>query len=296
MTVSTCAVVIAFRRLTLLQECINALRIQTRPLQQVIVIDQGGISEIGAWLANQPDLLVISQPNLGTAGGFCKGLEVAFSLGHEWVWLFDDDGIAWPDALAHLLNTPRATGSDTVFLCSNTLTVSGDVQQASIPEPPPTWYGSVLDDHCVRVSRAAWLGLLVHRRGVQRAGLPVPEFFIWHDDQEFTERLSSDMKAYCVLSSRITHKQSPEALDPFTPAGYFKIKHGLRNQFGWLRLRPMGSLRRWRKMAIYTVRCMIDVISRRLPAKAFLWIFKGWFFRPRVPRSSCCGGTVADRS
>ncbi len=284
MTVSVCAVVIAFRRLAMLKECIEALRNQSRPAQEIIVIDQGGSHEIASWLADQNDLLVIPQANLGTAGGFGKGLEVGFHRGHDWVWLLDDDGIAWPDSLQKLLSTPRATESQTAFLCSNTLTMTGNVQQASIPTPPPTWYGSVLDDHCVRISRAAWLGLLVHRRGVERVGLPVPEFFIWHDDQEFTERISEKFNGYCVLSSRITHKQKGDALDPFSPAGFFKLKHGLRNQFGWVRLRPVGRLRRWWRMMLFTMRGLAAVLQRQLPPKSLLWIARGWLFRPSVPQ------------
>lgn len=278
---SICAVVLAFSRPKLLRECIAGLRAQTRPLNEILVIDQSNIPEIHDWLDAQSDLAVVRQNNRGTAGGFGEGLRVACRRGHDWAWIFDDDGIPQPDALANLLRTPCANREDTGFLVSHIIHPSGVTQNVSIPTGVSEWYGAVLQDHCVRVSRASWLGLFIHTRAVRTCGLPIEEFFIWHDDQEYTERITRQWKGYCVLDSIIVHKQAGEAMDPFRPGDFFKLSRGLRNEYAWIRLSSASTTRIALRLARLTLRNVRDVLWGTLPVKSLPWIVRGLAFRPK---------------
>jgi len=86
------AVVVTYNRLHLLKECITALRNQTQKPDAILVINNGSTDDTGKWLLSQPDLLVISQGNTGSGGGFETGIQWAYKNGYSWIWCMDDDG------------------------------------------------------------------------------------------------------------------------------------------------------------------------------------------------------------
>ena len=67
------AVVVTYNRLNDLKLCIDSLNQQTRPLDAIIVINNGSTDGTSGWLAEQNGLTVITQSNLGGAGGFLAG-------------------------------------------------------------------------------------------------------------------------------------------------------------------------------------------------------------------------------
>jgi len=279
------AVTVAFSRPELLREVIASLRGQTRPVDEIIVIDHSGESPIGPWLAEQKGLTIITQRNAGSAGGFGRGIEEAYRKGHDWVWIIDDDGVPQRDALERLTSCPYFSSEETGFLVSRVVDPTGRTQMSSLPTESPGWYGTVLQDQCVRVSRATWLGLLVSARAVERCGLPIFEFFIWHEDQEYTERMTADLNGYCVLTSVIVHHQAGNALDPFTPGGYFKLSHGLRNEFGWIKLRNGSMFRKFLRILALAAKDLGKILGGKLPWKSLTWVASGVFcFWPKVRR------------
>ncbi len=282
-TPTVAAVTVAFSRPELLRDVIASLRGQTRKVDEIIVIDHSGEGPIGPWLAGEKDLTVVTQKNAGSAGGFGRGLEIAYQKGHDWVWIIDDDGVPNLDALEKLTSCPYFAREDTAYLVSRVTNPAGRTQMSSLPTESPDWYGTILQDQCVRVSRATWLGLLVSARALERVGLPIFEFFIWHEDQEFTERMTQSMAGYCVLSSIIVHHQSGNALDPFTPGGYFKLSHGLRNEFGWIKLRKGSFLRKMVRVFALGLRDLGKILRGQMPLKSITWVLSGMFlFWPKV--------------
>ena len=70
---SIAAVVVTRNRLVLLQECVNALRVQTRKVDEIIVVDNGSDDGTATWLSEQKDIIAIIQGNTGGAGGQYTG-------------------------------------------------------------------------------------------------------------------------------------------------------------------------------------------------------------------------------
>ncbi len=68
------AVIVIWNRLDELKGGITALRQQTRPPDQIIVINNGSTDCTREWLQAQTDLHVIHQDNRGAGGGFATGL------------------------------------------------------------------------------------------------------------------------------------------------------------------------------------------------------------------------------
>lgn len=104
------AVVVTHKRRDLLAESLKAVATQSRPVDHLIVVDNGNEGEVAELVADQPvpTTYLGSAHNLGGAGGFALGMLHALSLGADWVWLADDDGRPdGPEVLATLFDCAR---------------------------------------------------------------------------------------------------------------------------------------------------------------------------------------------
>jgi rhamnopyranosyl-N-acetylglucosaminyl-diphospho-decaprenol beta-1,3/1,4-galactofuranosyltransferase len=280
-TSTIAAVVVAFSRFELLQRLIAALRSQSRRPDEIIVVYQGSDPRIEAWLAEQTDLLLLRQENRGSAGGFASGIETSLRRGHAWTWIFDDDAVPEVDALAHLAVCPHFSDPETTFLASRVIDADGVTYMSPLPCDANVWYGTVLQDRCLQVVGACWLGVMVSSQAVRRCGLPIEEFFIGEEDLEFTGRLARAGKAYCVIPSAIRHFQSPH----FDPKGKDFLKHAYqaRNSVARLKIEPGTSLVRAARALRQALRLLSRVARGESPLRTVPWILSGLFvFRPRV--------------
>lgn len=283
---SIAAVVVTFNRLALLQECIAALRGQSRSPDEIIVVDNASTDGTADWLAAQADLTVIRQANLGSSGGQYTGIKTGYQKGHDWFWCMDDDTIPDPDALERMTKTPYFGRPDTGFLCS-TLFWS-DRQPHFLHAIHPTraadWCGTVLEDHCIRVSMHTFVSVLVSRGAVAAVGLPVKEFFLIVDDYEFTDRISQQFPCYCVLDSRVVHKTRHNDKAPdLWGADLLKECYRARNEVAWtLRRRSMGRWGRLQYIATLWMYYGRMVLKRTAHPRLLWWLFRGLCFRYRV--------------
>jgi rhamnopyranosyl-N-acetylglucosaminyl-diphospho-decaprenol beta-1,3/1,4-galactofuranosyltransferase len=88
------AVVVTRHRPALLTESLAALAAQDRPVDELIVVDNGPDQETEAVVraCGLPVTYLPSRRNLGGAGGFALGMLHALAAGADWVWCADDDG------------------------------------------------------------------------------------------------------------------------------------------------------------------------------------------------------------
>jgi rhamnopyranosyl-N-acetylglucosaminyl-diphospho-decaprenol beta-1,3/1,4-galactofuranosyltransferase len=107
------AVVVTRHRRDLLALSLAAIAGQTRPVDHVIVVDNGvdQPAEDVVRASGLPVTYLPSEHNLGGAGGFALGMLHALSLGADWIWCADDDGRpADGTVLATLLDCARRHG------------------------------------------------------------------------------------------------------------------------------------------------------------------------------------------
>ncbi|HEY5853989.1 MAG TPA: glycosyltransferase family 2 protein [Aldersonia sp.] len=107
------AVVVTHRRRDLLAESLRVVCSQSRPVDHLVVVDNGNEESVRALVDAQPlpSTYLGSQHNLGGAGGFAFGILHALSIGADWVWLADDDGRPeGRDVLATLLGCALRNG------------------------------------------------------------------------------------------------------------------------------------------------------------------------------------------
>jgi rhamnopyranosyl-N-acetylglucosaminyl-diphospho-decaprenol beta-1,3/1,4-galactofuranosyltransferase len=250
-------VVITYNRLGLLKECIAAIRAQTRPADDILVINNSSTDGTGDWLATQTGLRVITQPNRGGAWGFHEGLRQAYHLQSDWTWIMDDDSIPEPAALQKLLDAvaiTREAGDQFGFFGSQVLFTDRTphlmnrqvVLQDFRGKKDKAFYAQ---HQIVPVEFNSFVSLLVSHEAIRISGLPIKEFFIWGDDYEYTRRIRKyGLSGALVTDSIVIHKTPVNyASDIFTdgPNNLWKYKYGLRNDL-YIRRMFKGEGSYWR--------------------------------------------------
>jgi GT2 family glycosyltransferase len=200
MTDRVAVVVVTFNRADLLEGMLAGLaRLDPAP-DAVFVVDNASTDRTPEVITRStlPRLVpIVSNVNLGGAGGFRMGVEAAYDEGFDRIWLMDDDVVPAPDCLGVLLSydedclmavreDPRgnlaeyaATRFDLthpwVFKPKTASIVSSYPSRAAMPET-------------VELENVAFEGFLVHRRVVDEIGLPDDSFFIFYDDCDYAIR------------------------------------------------------------------------------------------------------------
>jgi rhamnopyranosyl-N-acetylglucosaminyl-diphospho-decaprenol beta-1,3/1,4-galactofuranosyltransferase len=111
------AVIVTRHRRDLLGRSLGAIARQTRPVDHVVLVDNGPDDPVEdvATASGLPVTYLPSERNLGGAGGFALGMLHALALGADWVWCADDDGRpADEHVLETLLRTAEEHGLDEV--------------------------------------------------------------------------------------------------------------------------------------------------------------------------------------
>jgi len=219
------AVVVTWNRAALLERILQAVDVQTRRPDAVVVVDNASTDatpEVLARLATQLSVpLTVRRlgTNTGGAGGFADGIGTALDLGADLLWLMDDDGLPPPECLADLLPwTDRydflgpavVAEDDETRLCfpirlpgtARVLHALPDVERAAV--------AGVVEDVVIPFN-----GVLLTRDLVARIGLPREEFFIWGDDVEYLWRARrAGARVATVVGSRFRHPATDDLGTP----------------------------------------------------------------------------------
>jgi len=202
-----------------LKRLVGALRIQTYPIKEIIVVDNGRSRETPDEIF-AGDVTVIRHPrNLGTSGAVATAFEYAQARGYGWMWVLDQDTIPNPDALEKLVELyhsfdsalQQQTGilSSLVVLYPTDIVIHGRrlTRCGTRPtrvDPNKTYY---------ECDATIWSGSLYNLQAVQKVGLPRfgvngcwEDFCLDYGDIEFSFRIKQ--AGYKILGhnlSRIVH-------------------------------------------------------------------------------------------
>jgi len=240
------AVVVTFNRKKLLLECLDALKSQTHPLDAIFIID--GPSTDGTPEALKEANYIKELPptkyseyswftkniiesskgtpikvtyvrlyeDVGGAGGFHEGVKRAWQEGYDWIWLMDDDAEPKEDALEKLV--PYLNLPDVVVLAPEVRIPTGEVskqhrgtisfQRVFPMMQTPLEDNAYLSKNPVPIDFVSFVGPLINRNAIERVGFPKREFFIYHDDVEYSIRLRKIGRMYLIPGSVIIHKEN----------------------------------------------------------------------------------------
>ena len=192
-------VVVTHNRAELLSRLLDGLAAQTRRPDAVVVVDNASTDDTQAVLAARTDLPleVITQDNLGGAGGFHRGVRAAYDRGFDRVWLVDDDVVPAPECLASLLAVDEdcliAVREDLSGTLVEKAAVEFDLRNPLAIRPKRSTVDSTYADRAsmpplVEVQNVAFEGFMVRRSVITEIGFPDPSFFIFYDDAEYAVR------------------------------------------------------------------------------------------------------------
>jgi len=187
MTSRVCAVVVTFNRKALLRVCLGSLFAQTRPIEQILVVDNASTDGTNILLREEfPEVEVLRlAENSGGSGGFHAGMQWAVEQGFDWVWVMDDDVRMRAGALETMLTyegiadmiQPRKVINGSMLVWE----AIWDANACSaVTYTRETSFDNGRD--WTSVSYGCFEGALIRASLIRQAGLPDPRYFVMGDD------------------------------------------------------------------------------------------------------------------
>ncbi len=183
-------VVVTYNRAHLLARALESVgRMDPKP-GHVVVIDNASTDDTPETvdrLREQAGTEIVYRrldENTGGSGGFSAGMQTAYELGSEWIWLMDDDVEVLPDGLARMgfwtpkfrhIQGRRYDYDGSEFYWQYRVSTSLGIP---IPFAPAGFDESGYRE----MNSGCFEGMFIHRSLVQKVGLPDPRFFIYWDD------------------------------------------------------------------------------------------------------------------
>lgn len=213
------AVVVTYNRKALLSECITALRNQSRPLDAILIVNNGSTDGTDEWLANQPGLFFINQNNTGSSGGFSTGINWAYENKYAWIWCMDDDGYPKDDALENLL-----AADDGCLRLLNCAVIDKEDKKSFVWKTQQYKTLDEVDCKIIHGIGHPFNGTLLNRRIIERVGVPKPKYFLWGDETEYYYRIVKRNEIpVCTVADSIHYH----------PSTAFSIKKDWDYASGW---------------------------------------------------------------
>lgn len=271
------AAIVTHNRCQLLSRCIDHIQVQERPPDALVVINNGSTDNTLAMLsARKVD--VISQENLGSAGGWHCAIAHCLDRGFDAVWLMDDDGYPAPDALQlleHALKPGTACASSVVVQIDSpdqfvfpfpVLDAAGLPVILARPRKLPTL--AALQRRCPSGTYPfahLFNGALIAAPAIRQIGNVNSDFFIAGDEVDYFFRLRKFGDVISVLSARHLHPDVRSR--PWTS---IKIYYYIRNTL-ILNQRYFNYV--WPRHAMALVVALVRTARRNGLSEALSYIF-----------------------
>lgn len=261
------AIVVTHNRINDLRTCIDALRKQTHPLQDIVVVDNASTDETSHFLPRQSDVTVVRLPrNVGGAGGFKAGMSAAAKTDVQWWWLMDDDCRPATDALEQLLRV--CVNKDSEMLAGGAPTVQYE-DEGSRCGSRWTRSGRRATRYCDgQIDCAPFLGLLLRADACHAVGPVRDDFFIYYDDTEYCRRLQRH-NFYLVAAPHavVVHPSDHGRRVPWKE--YYRARNGLSIARMWYTT-PLTNVRTIVGSLFDESRTIVALIVRRRASRAIL--------------------------
>ncbi len=250
------AAVVTHDRKALLSRCLDHLLGQSRKPDQILVINNGSTDGTGEML-QQRGIGSITQPNVGSAGGWARAIQYALDEGFDAVWLMDDDGFPERQALATLVPCL----ADDVACVSSIVVREDDPAKFVFPFPMlnsrrlPVLFATKRKVAAVNELQALagdgtydfahlFNGALVNIRAARAVGNVNADFFMYGDEVDYLIRLRKFGAVRSVLNA--LHYHPDVTTRPYTPKSiYYYLKNTLilnRRYFDQFVLRDVATI------------------------------------------------------
>lgn len=211
------AAIVTHNRQDLLSRCLDHLQAQKRAPDAILVINNASTDGTVEMLQKR-DIPFVTQENVGSAGGWHRGIAHGLEDGFDAVWLMDDDG--FPDAGALATLAPRLLSG--VAAVSSVVVREDDPTRFVFPFPLldganlPVIFGSprkvaTLTDLTAIAPDGSYPfahffnGALISLAAVRKVGNVEQGFFMFGDEVDYFFRLRSAGMVFSVLNALHFH-------------------------------------------------------------------------------------------
>ena len=287
-----CAVVVTYNRKELLRGCVEGLLAQSYRVHGILVIDNASTDGTGEFLrlhgldASRGVEHVRLAENGGGAAGFHEGFKRALARQPDWIWAMDDDGLADPACLEHLLAAPSSAGpfrgplvlarermddpaNDTLAFAGGAETANGVVPLRTRSDLEALAAGGVVSGYaCV------FNGVLIRRDAADRIGLPDKKFFIWGDEWDYIFRArEAGVPITTVVSAVYWHPRDRTERAKIRFAGTeYEVPRADSAHRNYLLIRNHAYLAyRYRGLIAWLRHTLKYILYHRGPAGCFSW-------------------------
>lgn len=203
------ACIVTYNRKKKLLNCIKALMRQSYKAFDILVVDNasadGTYESIKAYIDAGVIRYENTGANLGGAGGFNYAFKKMAEL-YEYIWIMDDDTYPYEKCLEALVAANQILRGNYGFLSSLAEWTDGNaclMNQQKLQENIFDCFREIRAG-LIPIKTASFVSLYVPSSNVKKYGLPIKDFFLWGDDEEYTRRLSKD-GGFLVLQSGVLH-------------------------------------------------------------------------------------------
>lgn len=227
-------VVVTFNRKNYLIECLNGLLSQSIEVEKIIIVDNASTDGTEGLLAenfflNNSKISYYKLPvNLGGAGGFKYGIEIALEHKSDWVWLMDDDVRPESNCLEELLKYKFISEC----LHPRKIFENGDFYKWEHNIDIQSNNKMQLQDISFKngksitfVNVGCFEGMLIKTTIINMIGLPDEKYFIGEDDTLYGVKASSYTNVSYVQSAVM------RKLIPIGNLSPWKSYYQIRNKF-----------------------------------------------------------------
>lgn len=242
------AVTVTYNRTKTLEKCLNALLAQSRPVNDIIIVDNNSSFKEKEYLKHLSEgmenvHILWMQENLGGAGGFEAGMrECREKYPADWCWIMDDDAYPRRDCLEKLLKASENL-PDAGYL--SPLIYGVDLKEYQFYHhkhligltfknvPIVSRYEDLKEIN--KVEANAFVGPLISKKAMETVGIADGSLFIYGDDTEYTYRVSRRFESYLVKNAVIDHQDPPLSANYMEPRAWWKEYYSYRNQYFMIR-------------------------------------------------------------
>ena len=205
------ALIVTHNRLFELKNCIKAVNSQSKNFDKLLVINSGSTDGTKKYLNNNK-IFAIHTKNLGSAGGWYRGIDYALKNNFKYIWMMDDDGFPDFNSLEILVNNFTSKNSS----LSSLVIDSNNKKKLAIPLPilnnknnPVIFnfkrkikYKAELIEYGNFYNFANFFnGTLISVNSIKKVGNINKDFFIYGDEVDFFHRLRKVGKVSTCLNA-----------------------------------------------------------------------------------------------
>lgn len=241
-------VIVTYNRKQLLHECIENVQKQTMQASSIIIINNASTDTTGSYLEtlqkeNTIYDIVNLPENIGGAGGFAKGIERSLEKNVDCVLLIDDDAMIAEDYMEQVLQARQSEPAYQAFAGTvKTNDIIDTFHRRTISKVGMLFHNCSEEEYqqpYFLCEVASFCGMVLDISLIKQIGLPHAEYFIWHDDAEYSLRVRKYSKFLVVTNAVLNHK-TKQNTTTFPRRYNWKDYYAVRNRI-WM-LREHGTL------------------------------------------------------